>query len=244
MKHLFAVTVALVLISCGRSQEADLVAQEAALQQVDPTYDVDATDEDTHVMTPQEELDYITNFEALGKASTFRFSQTSWNECEDSFTGNYLTSNCSKGRRISNILKTFISSHMYKCINKGLEAQGGGQVADYHIVHAGIFGDPRHSPRSLHAENRAIDIKSFEVQLTNGSVKAFTFSGTKDRSFFTAFRSCWGEIVNTYNGCPIYNGVKIYTGSIGWEDKNHQHHMHTSVPYCLRGSYGAYYYRR
>ncbi len=35
-----------------------------------------------------------------------------------------------------------------------------------------------------------------------------------------------------------------YNGSIGWEDSNHQHHMHTSVPYCANRHYGDYCYRR
>ncbi|MCC6137451.1 MAG: hypothetical protein IT287_02380, partial [Bdellovibrionaceae bacterium] len=199
---------------------------------------------DEHVMTPEQELEYLTSFEAMGKATTFKFAQTTWKECTDPITGNYYGYKCASSRNISEILKKFMFTHMYKCVNKGLAAHGGGTVASYHVEHAGIFGDPRHSPRSMHAENRAVDIKSLTVKLTSGVSKKFVYEGTTNRAFYTAFRSCWGDIVRTYNGCPLYKGVAMYTGSIGWENKDHQHHMHTSVPYCINGSYGPYYYQK
>ena len=95
-----------------------------------------------------------------------------------------------------------MNEHMYKCVNKGLEAQGGGTVDELHIVHAGIYADPSHSPRSLHAENRAIDIKALKITLKSGEVRNLVYSGTTNRTFYKAFRNCWGEIIRTYNGCP------------------------------------------
>lgn len=244
MKHILVLTAALFLISCGKgNNNANIISDMANTNDVSGI-DEQEIDSDSHVLTPEEEMDYLTNFEALGKATPFKFAQTIWKECTDTTTGNYTGYKCASSRGISSILKKFMDEHMYKCINKGLAAQGGGTMADLHIVHAGILGDRNHSPRSMHAENRAIDIKSFNVTLTSGAVKTFTFSGSGSTAFFGAFRSCWGDIVKTYNGCPLYKGTASLTGSIGKEDKNHQHHMHTSVPYCINGSYGPYYYQK
>lgn len=244
MKYILIALLALTTISCGKNQTAAVGAEIAASQD---THSHEEGETDQHVLTPEQEDEYYSTFfpgQSKSTARGFKFSQTTWQECRDEITGNYFGYNCSNNRAISTILKSFMDKHIYKCIDKGLAAQGGGKVDELHVVHAGIFGDPRHSPKSLHAENRAIDVKSFEVKLTNGQVKKFVFSGTTHRSFFKAFRTCWGEVVRANNGCPAYNGNIMYTGSIGWEDKNHQHHMHTSVPYCVGGSYGAYYYRR
>lgn len=233
-----------VLISCGKNEDVNsTISNTRGITEVDSTLVDEDMDSSESVMTPQQELDYFTEFEALGKATAFRFAQSSWNECKDIVTGNYVESRCSTGRKISVILQTFMNNHMHKCVSKGLVAQGGGVLADYHIVHAGIFGDPRHSPRSLHAENRAIDIKSFEVLLTSGTSKVFVYAGTKNRSFFTAFRNCWGDIIRQHNGCPV-NKDLLRTGSIGWEDKNHQNHLHTSVPYCVANKYRPEYFSR
>lgn len=205
----------------------------------------DAIDSDESVLSPEQEEEYFkTYFPGAEKARAFKFSQTTWKECVDVVTGNYYGFNCANSRGISTILKRFMDEHMYKCVDAGLAAQGGGQTADFHIVHAGILGDAKHSPKSMHAENRAIDIKSFEVKTTSGSVKNFVYEGTTNRSFFKAFRKCWGDIVHKYNTCPYYKSDAGLTGSIGWEDSNHQRHMHTSVPYCISGQYGPFYYRK
>ncbi len=243
----------MVLASCGKNDNAvvsdDTMEAIAGVQDTDNTSDVTFADEDEmesdeHVLTPEQEIEYFTDLEAMGKATAFKFAQTSWKECKDPISGNYTGYKCASSRGISVILKSYIDTHMYKCVNKGLTAQGGGVMADLHIVHAGILGDRNHSPKSMHAENRAIDIKSLQVTLKSGGTKTFTFSGTKDKAFYNAFRSCWGDIVKTYNGCPLYKGTAGLTGSIGKEDKNHQHHMHTSVPYCLKGKYGPGFYQK
>lgn len=246
---LILAAASMVLASCGKNDNAvvsdDTMGSINTNDSMNISFaDEDEVDEDAHVMTPEEELEYFTNFEALGKATKFKFAQSTWKECTDPISGNYTGYKCASSRQISTILKSFMTTHMSKCVNKGLAAQGGGTMADLHIVHAGIFGDPRHSPRSMHAENRAIDIKSLNVTLSNGSKKTFTFAGSASSKFFGAFRSCWGDVVKTYNGCPLYKGTLSRTGSIGKEDKNHQNHMHTSVPYCVGGKYGPYYYQK
>lgn len=207
------------------------------------------SEEEAHVrmITPEEEDNYLGNFwRAFGLMQTlrYRFAQTTWGECSEAITGNYSGYKCSDRRAISVILKQFIGENIYTCINKGLAAQGGGQIAELHIIHNGITGDANHSPRSLHAENRAIDIAAFDMKLRDGRVKKFTYAGTTNRAFYTAFRQCWGDVINRKNSCPLYSGNKLLTGSIGWEDSNHRHHLHLSVPYCINGRYQTAYFQR
>lgn len=177
-------------------------------------------------------------------APYYKFAQTLWDECNEDVTGNYSGYGCATRRGISVILKTYLANHIFKCVDAGLSAQGGGNADEIHITHAGIVGDARHSPRSMHAEQRAIDIKSIQIKKTNGQQTQFTYSKSGNRSFYVALRNCWGRTVATYNGCPLYNGSYMYTGSIGWEDRNHGQHMHLSVPYCINGSHGSYFWKR
>lgn len=207
----------------------------------------DETDHDhAHTLTPEQERLYYQearqkgNFELLN----FRFPQTSWRECTDDITGNFTNYNCANRRQVSEILKEFMNTHMPECIQKGMEAQGLGQVDQIHIIHDGVLGDRRHSPRSLHAENRAIDINTFRITTYDSRVLTLKFKDRANRPFYRAFRQCWGQAVMQHNGCPSYNSNVAQTGTIGWEDRNHQNHMHTSVPYCVNGSYGSYYFRR
>ncbi len=240
MKKFLVFGLMCALTACGSQGER---AVQSVVDTEHPT-GVDEVDTDEHVLNPLAEEEYMMT-PGLGKASSFKFAQTNWKECLDAlYTGNYYGYNCVSSRGISVILKKFMDGYMYQCVNEGLAAQGGGQVGDLHIVHAGIFADPRHSPRSMHSENRAIDIKSMEVKLTSGAVKNFIYEGTANRPFYTAFRNCWGRSVSKGNGCPLYKGSNMLTASIGWENSDHQHHMHTSVPYCINGSYGPYYYQK
>lgn len=203
--------------------------------------------EHTRMIPPEEEPFYLDSFWSIFSntpAVRYRFQQTSWGECSEAISGNFSGYKCSENRAISVILKNFIGQGIYTCINKGLAATGGGTVADLHIVHNGITGDARHSPRSLHAENRAIDIKTLQVKLHDGRTKDLVYEGTTHRTFYTAFRKCWGEIVNKKNGCPYVSQGVMYTGSIGWENANHRHHLHLSVPYCTGGRYNSAFYQR
>lgn len=252
-KYIFILAAtSMVLASCGKNDNSAISDDAmAAIGDINNNVVTEATfadedeiDSDEHVLNPDQEVEFFTDFDAMGKGTAFKFAQTSWKECTDAISGNFTGYKCASSRGISVILKNFINTHMPTCVNKGLAAQGGGVMADLHIVHAGILGDRNHSPKSMHAENRAIDIKALEVTLKAGGKKTFTFSGTASSKFYTAFRSCWGGIVKTHNGCPLYKGTAGLTGSIGKENKGHQHHMHTSVPYCVGGKYGAYYYQK
>jgi len=202
-------------------------------------------DDHSSVFTPEEEEAYFKKLAEEGlETTTFRFSQTDWFECSDYVTGNYLNYKCASRRRIASILKDFMDEHLVNCMSQTLAVHNFEQMQELHIVHEGILGDPRHSPRSLHAENRAIDIHSFRVEFESGVNKNFVYTDLSLRPFFSDFRRCWGRAVREHNGCPLIQGNEMLTGSIGWEDANHQRHMHTSVPVCTNGRYSTSFFQR
>lgn len=121
---------------------------------------------------------------------------------------------------------------------------GKPRAVDLHVTHDGIQGDTNHSPRSLHAEARAVDVDSFVVFYANGRQERLDFESSRNDSFFNSFRSCWGKVVNQQNGCPFISGRADRTGSIGKEDSRHKEHMHVSIPYCVGGNYAGNYFRR
>ncbi|MBY0314905.1 MAG: hypothetical protein K2Q26_05265 [Bdellovibrionales bacterium] len=241
MKFIYLIPVVLLAVACGKNGN-DPIDQTTLASTTDEILS-EAEESDLHVLSPEQEeafeQEQLEN-EIVGKAYKYKFPQTIWKECLDDVTGNYSGYKCANTRKISQILKTFMMTHMHKCVNRGLAAQGGGKMADYHIVHAGITGDPRHSPKSLHAENRAIDIKSMEVKLVGGKVKNFVFAGSANTAYFNAFRKCWSETLRDFNKCPNVKNA----GTIGKEDKNHKNHLHTSVPYCISGKYGAGWFQK
>lgn len=217
--------------------------------QVSVTYERSDLDEHrphAHVLTPEEEKEYFKELENKGDFHLldFRFAQTKWYECSDPITGNFTNYSCTDRRGIAVILKRFMDDYLPQCVQSALDRVGGGELEQLHIIHDGILGDRRHSPRSLHAENRAIDIRSFRVTTYENGTRSYDFVDSKNNAFYQEFRSCWGQSVHENNGCPKYAGSFLRTGSIGKEDRNHQYHLHTSVPYCYRGDYGGYYYKR
>lgn len=205
-----------------------------------------AHEEHAHVFTPEEEARFYEEAHQKGDLGIleFRFEQTSWRECTDYVTGNYSGYDCANRRGISVILKDYMDKHMPVCVQEGLNTIGEGELDQLHIIHDGILGDRRHSPRSMHAENRAIDIRAFKITMYDGRELEFRFNDSSKRGFFKAFRQCWGKTIKEENNCPVYANDLGRTGSIGWEDSNHQNHMHTSVPYCVNGRYAGNYYRR
>lgn len=202
--------------------------------------------EHAKVFTPEEEERFLQQsfLEFENELFNFRFTQTTWRECDDYVTGNYNGYGCSNRRMISEILKEFMEVHLTKCVANTFEQFDGSLMKSVHIIHDGILGDRRHSPRSLHAENRAIDVHAFVVTREDDTVRKLIYKNKANRPFYTALRKCWGQAVHENNECPLIRGEAMLTGSIGWEDRNHQNHMHTSVPYCVRGKYGNGYFRR
>ena len=212
-------------------------AQEGQVVTVE-TFEAEETD--SSVLSPEAAEQYLIENEHLRGF----FPQTKWRECNDTLTGNYSGYNCSNNRGISEILEEFKNRNFYNCVNEALEHVGKPQAVDLHVTHDGIQGDANHSPRSLHAEARAVDVDSFVVYYSSSSSERISFKSSANNAFFGKFRSCWGKAVNTQNGCPLISGRYDLTGSIGKEDRNHQNHMHVSVPYCVRGSYSSRYFKR
>ena len=113
-----------------------------------------------------------------------------------------------------------------------------------HIKHVGIQGNAKHSPKSLHTEGRAIDIKSLTMFFSEQFFVEFSFENSMTNKFFNTFRSCWGRTIANQNDCPLFSGETGLTASVGKEDLNHQKHLHISVPHCIKGKYSNFYFQR
>jgi hypothetical protein len=192
--------------------------------------------------TPEEEDAYFAPYEN-GLFKKRRFPFRNWNECSQPLSGNYSGYTCTNKRKISEILFEFLDDHLGSCIADAAEAIGK-DVDSYHLVHNGIYGDRRHSSRSLHAEGRAIDIKSIRFTESNGASNNLDYKNFGGGKFYTLLRFCWGTVIERYNDCPLYRGMHGRTGSIGKENRDHRAHLHLSVPYCVSGSYAGAFYRR
>lgn len=192
------------------------------------------------LLTPEQEEKYFSQWEDLGMKSAFDYSR--WNECLRPMSGNYVGANCMKKRRIGERLYDFLDAHMSVCVEEA-SSELNIQIEDFHIVHAGIFADRNHSPRSLHSIGRAIDIKAIKLLKPDGSTQSFVYSKDGHGPFYTKLRACWGKIVHEKNDCPV-RGSLGRTATIGKENADHQHHLHVSVPYCIGGTYAGNYYRR
>ena len=210
----------------------------------------DEIDDHAHMLTPDQEEQL---YEDLGLGEDFnrlnmfyKFPQTKWDECFNDITGNYqdnsMTLNCSRNRGISVILKHFLFKHFSKCVNQGLATIGAPQAQYIHLTHRGIAADPVHSPRSLHSELRAIDVRALRVRFQNGREVSFLYRNQAHHNFFEKIRSCWGQTLIQFNDCPARNGRVDRTGSIGREDKNHKSHTHISVPYCIDGKFAGNFF--
>lgn len=158
-----------------------------------------------------------------------------WKECEGNVTGNFNGYACSNRRGLADDYAAYIKVNMLTCVNAGLRGAGvGGKAVKVHLVHNGTVADQNHSSRSLHAAGRAIDVKTMRVSLQDGGTQEFVFHNAskgarRERSFYQAFRSCWRDLQDKRR-CPRTSYG--YTGTIGWEDRRHQHHLHTSMPFC------------
>ena len=157
-----------------------------------------------------------------------------WKECEGNVTGNFNGYSCTNKRGLSDEYAAYIKVNMLPCVTAGLRAVGGGTATKVHLVHNGTVADQNHSSKSLHAAGRAIDVKTMRVSSSAGD-QEFVFhnasrsSTSRERKFFQAFRQCWKNLQDKRR-CPSTSyGM---TGTIGWEDRRHQHHLHTSMPFC------------
>jgi len=163
------------------------------------------------------------------------FFDVIWNECDGNVTGNYVGYKCSRKRGMSDEFAAYLKANILSCVNAGLANVGGGRATRVHIVHDGTIADEKHSSKSLHAAGRAVDVRVMKVTTTNGRTTDYVFqeasrrSGTASRKYFEGLRSCWNRL-QMQRKCPRRGGGP--TGTIGWEDRRHQHHLHLSMPFC------------
>lgn len=187
---------------------------------------------------PQQAFRVLMPAPTEGDAMAF---DVTWRECEGNVTGNFNGYACSNKRGLQDDYAAFIKVKMLPCVDAGLRAAGAsGKSVKVHLVHNGTVADSNHSSRSLHAAGRAIDVKNMRVSLADGGSKEYVFekacrnSSSIERKFFYAFRACWRD-VHKGRGCP--NISSGYVGTIGCEDGRHQHHLHTSMPFCPNKGY-------
>jgi hypothetical protein len=110
------------------------------------------------------------------------------------------------------------------------------------MFHDGVTGDARHRNKggSLHNIERAVDLVKFYVRAANNELYAYSYPnavkarGSKDGKFFLEFRKCYQSKHIARDARCKMNKAKSggYVASLGWEDKNHQKHLHISYPFC------------
>lgn len=192
--------------------------------------------------TPEEEEAFFSELDRSDQKRSFDYRF--WNECKKPMTGNYTGYKCTPKRRLGEMLYDYMEEQLTRCVTQAAKAEGINRVDDYHVEHAGIFGDSSHSSRSLHAVGRAIDVKSISVERPSGEKIRFSYVKNGLGKFYGSLRSCWGRAVHQFNSCPLISGREDRTGSIGKENRDHNRHLHLSVPYCVAGRYAGLYYRR
>lgn len=175
--------------------------------------------------------------------------QVLWNECAGTMTANYGENSrgklthykCSKKRKMSKKFFDFFESNFSSCTKqaflkvKGQKAFNG--IEKISFTHEGVAGDTRHSNKSLHSINRAIDIALINVSSggKNYSFDVKKQKGGLEKKFFDEFRSCWHRAVTELQGnCT---GTSTPVGTIGHEDGHHHNHIHVSLPRCGGGFY-------
>jgi hypothetical protein len=200
-------------------------------------------DDHAHPFNPIEEDRYFSPREK-GVQSKGVFPYMYWNECQkNGLEGNYSGSSCNRKRRVSEILYEFMEVHLSDCIEDASHLLGH-QLENFKIIHDGIFADSKHSPRSLHAEGRAIDIASIVLKTDHGESIDLAYAKHGKGRFYSSLRACWGIGLAQFNECPYYGASAKLTGSIGRENRRHQNHLHLSVPVCYKGSYSGRFFIR
>lgn len=139
-------------------------------------------------------------------------------------------------------LETFLEAFP-QCLDKGLKTIGWDQPLSVVVHSVMIYTHKGRGNRlSLHAPARAVDMKKLElvyadknrdlvVAMANKKNNPFADELTAERKFYETFRRCWDDYLEEKNGCKAWK-KDGYRGSVGWEDGNHQNHLHLSRPYC------------
>lgn len=146
---------------------------------------------------------------------------------------------CDRELEMNKGLVDFVNRNMENCVREGWNAHTASrpELADnpmgkVRFFHEGCMGDARHQTTpSWHNHGLAWDISAIEI----GGTPLWFMKG-ENVAFFSAFRQCWGEAVKSFdNSCSTRTGksrsrASKPAGTIGKEDKNHQNHLHLSLP--------------
>lgn len=150
---------------------------------------------------------------------------------------------CARRRPMSAAYMSFYEQTMPACMNQAARViNPSWEVVHTDMVHLSALRENatvsgRNGRRhSLHAVGRALDVRELHITLANGQrfnvdyMRAMSNPRGPERRFFQALRDCW-ERANQNRGCRSF-GNREHRCSLGWEDRNHQDHLHLSMPYC------------
>jgi len=128
-------------------------------------------------------------------------------------------------------------------------------IQHLHINHDGIFGDDRHQNKpiaSYHNVYRALDLNAIMITRQDGTKMEFNYEKgaaaiilaeergielteeeKKEFNFWKKFRTCWTQQIQLYfkEHAPDSN-CRTQSGTVGWENEDHKHHLHLSLPFC------------
>jgi hypothetical protein len=139
-------------------------------------------------------------------------------------------------------LETFLDAFP-QCLEKSLKAAELEKPESVIIHSVMIYMHKGKGQRlSLHAPGRAVDISKLELVYADKNREIIVSKANKknnpsggeltiERTFYTAFRRCWDENLVQKHGCNVWK-KDGYRGSVGWEDSDHQNHIHLSRPFC------------
>lgn len=140
-------------------------------------------------------------------------------------------------------LVQFLNENFEACVEvAGDRALGHGtlkadlQKGGNELYHDGCIGNEAHRHQkggSWHNDGLAIDIVAIKVGSRlfkyEDTVNPKTEEDRRADSFFNHFRRCWSSKVEAYDDSCIARGPGK-SGSVGKEDKRHEHHLHISLP--------------
>jgi Extensin-like protein C-terminus len=126
------------------------------------------------------------------------------------------------------------------CIAEGAKASG----IDKPIQSTNVYNADSYSKRktssgsrwSLHSTGRAFDIWQIDVMFSDGTtLKTPMTVSSKNKPFYKKFNACWERLIKQ-KMAKINSQCQRFDGLINCTDKNHQDHVHLSLPYCPRAS--------
>jgi hypothetical protein len=206
----------------------------------------------------------LVQIAALDHDSGHMEGLSNWDECsnEQSIKANFKGANCTK-RSVSTDFANFLGDKLPACAAQGLATirPGASLQLPIKMVHNGIAGDEAHrrKGKSNHNLMRAIDLVSLDLTSKTSSKnetvsldygvasraalkeqdgKSLTPTEINQLRFWRTLRNCWIREVRAKQSaeCPDNEGC------VDWNDRNHRHHLHLSLPLCPNTVGGTTFY--